>query len=101
MRPHRSTTSILPTRPGEQYPESEDRPWVVRHVARVALGNGLDAAYDGLHLLHGRAGERDRVGDQRAQHLLGHAEARIGGEPCEDVVVRLTLPHVEGRADRG
>ena len=49
----------------------------------------LHPAGDRLHLVDGGAGEGDRVGDQGGELLRGEAEPLVGGEPGEDVVVRL------------
>ncbi len=79
----------------------EDRARLVRRRRGVGLDDRGDLADHRLRLGDGSAGEGDRLRDQRLQLLGRQAEALVGRELVEHVVVRLALAHGERGADRG
>ena len=79
----------------------EDRARDVRRRLGVAGRERLDPGDDRTGLGDGSAGELDRVGDERLDLVAGEAEAGVGGELGEDVVVGLAGAHREGGADGG
>ena len=88
----------LTAAPTGEAPALEDRAGRVRRRRR---GAARRARPPGRHTAcvcaTARAGERDRLGDERVELLGGESEPGVGGEPVEDVVVGLALCACRGR----